>query len=79
MTAAELRARAIAQADELGPEPVDPLDVRLWREERRGAVLLLALLADRDASLLRHAALESALEWIDPVARDLLLDAVGEC
>ena len=34
-------------------------------------------LADRDASLLRRAAL--AGEWVDPATWDLLLDATQEC
>jgi hypothetical protein len=79
MTAAELRARAIQEAAELGSEPVDLARRRLWREARRSAVLLLSFLADRDASLLRRAALEAAGEWVDPVARNLLLDAADTC
>jgi hypothetical protein len=47
----------------------------LWRDARCSAVLLLSLLGDRDAPLLRRAALAVAGEWVDPVARDLLLDA----
>lgn len=61
------------------PQREDPRELRLWTEERRGAVILLAFLADRDASLLRRAALEVAGEWVDPVTRDLLLDATQEC
>jgi hypothetical protein len=79
VTPQELRARARQDADELGPKPEDPRELRLWTEERRGAVVLLALLADRDAALLRRAALEVAGEWVDPVTRDLLLDATQEC
>jgi hypothetical protein len=36
------------------------------------------LLADRDATLLRRAALEPGGDWIDPVARDLLLEAAHQ-
>ena len=79
VTPHELRARAMQEANELGPEPADPRDRRLWLEERRGAVVLLAYLADRDPAQLRAAALELAGEWVDPVTRDLLLDATLEC
>jgi hypothetical protein len=79
VTVAELRARAIHEAANLGPLPADPYETMLWREARRSAVLLLALLADRDAGLLRRAALETGGEWVDPVTRDLLLDAAESC
>jgi hypothetical protein len=79
MTAAALRDRAINEAAMLGPEPEDPPRLRLWRDARRSAVLLLSLLGDRDAPLLRRAALAVAGEWVDPVARDLLLDAAESC
>jgi hypothetical protein len=79
MTAAGLRDRAINEAAMLGPEPADPPRLRLWRDARRSAVLLLSLLGDRDAPLLRRAALAVAGEWVDPVARDLLLDAAESC
>jgi hypothetical protein len=39
--ASELRARARQEADELGPEPPGT-EAELWREERWGAVVLLA-------------------------------------
>jgi len=48
----------------------------MWREERRGAVLLLAALADHDAERLCRAATR---EWVAAGARDLLLDAAQEC
>ena len=79
MTAVALRARAIDEAETLGFEPDDGPQRRLWREARRSAVLLLSFLADRDAPLLRRAALAVAGEWIDPTARDLLLDAAESC
>ena len=79
MTAAGLRDRAINEAAMLGSEPADLPLLRLWRDARRSAVLLLSLLGDRDAPLLRRAALAVAGEWVDPVARDLLLDAAESC
>jgi hypothetical protein len=75
MNAAELRARAHEEADELGPEPNSRAERTLWHEERRGAVVLLAGLADYDSALLRRAALEIAGELVDRPARDLLLEA----
>ncbi len=50
MEPAELRRRAREESDELGPEPVNPAERELWREERRGAVVFLAGLADDDAA-----------------------------
>jgi hypothetical protein len=35
MDASELRARANAEADELGPVPLDPREREQWQEERR--------------------------------------------
>jgi hypothetical protein len=58
----------------LGPEP-SGYELELWREERWGAVVLLAGLADDDAELLRAAANEVASEWTDREAARLLLDA----
>jgi hypothetical protein len=49
-----------------------------WQEERRGAVVLLAALADYDAARLRRAALDVADELGDPGARSLLLDAAAD-
>jgi hypothetical protein len=74
MDASELRARACQEADELGPEPPSS-EADLWREERWGAVVLLAGLADDDAELLREAANGVAAEWADREAARLLLDA----
>jgi hypothetical protein len=54
MDASELRARARQEANELGPEP-PVTEVDLWREERWGAVVLLAGPADDNADLLRQA------------------------
>jgi hypothetical protein len=78
VTAAELRAPAKQEADELGPEPRDPRDREIWQAERHGAVVLLASLAEWDAALLRRAALEEAGEWTNRAVRDLLLDAAQE-
>jgi hypothetical protein len=75
MEPADLRRRARAEADELGPEPADRAERELWREERRGAVVLLAGLADDDAASLRRAALQVAGEWVDRQVNALLLDA----
>ncbi|HEV3451798.1 MAG TPA: hypothetical protein VG869_11410 [Acidimicrobiia bacterium] len=57
MDASELRAQAIQEADELGPEPIDRNEHALWLEERRGAIVLLSALADHDPAVLRRAAL----------------------
>ena len=54
MDAAELQARARQEADGLGPEPPGN-EAELCREERWGAVVLLAGLVDDDAELLRQA------------------------
>jgi hypothetical protein len=43
------------EADELGPEPPGS-EAELWREERWGAVVLLAGLADDNVELLDEAA-----------------------
>ena len=74
MDASELRARARQEADELGPEPPGP-EADLWREERWGAVVPLAGLADDEVELLCQAANETATEWTDREAARLLLDA----
>jgi hypothetical protein len=71
---AELRAHARQEADELGPEPPGT-EAEPWREERRGAVVLLAGLVDDDAELLRQAANQMASESTDREAARLLLDA----
>jgi hypothetical protein len=76
--AADLRTRARREAEELGPEPLERHDRALWREERRGAVVLLAALGDYDAALLRRAALDVADELSDQTARKLLLDAAAD-
>jgi hypothetical protein len=67
MDASELRALARQEADELGPEPPGT-EAELWREERWGAVVLLAGLADDNVELLRQAANEVAAEWTDEEA-----------
>jgi hypothetical protein len=73
---AELRTRAKAEAADLGPVPANAREHELWVEERRGAVVLLAALADHDRQLLRSAANG---EWVSITARDLMLAAVAEC
>jgi hypothetical protein len=50
----------------------------MWSEETRGAVVLLAALADRDPALLRGAANRRAQEWESVTVRGLLLDAATE-
>ena len=77
MDAADLRQRAIEEADELGPEPANPAEVDLWREERWGAVVLLCGLADDNPDLLRGAASQVADEWADQRVNTLLLDAAA--
>jgi hypothetical protein len=72
---AELRDRAKSELIELGPEPANPREREPWNEERRGAVVLLAALADYDADLLRRAATS---EWVSPDAGNLLLAAATE-
>ena len=59
----------------MGPEPLDSRERALWREERQGALVLLAGLADYDTTLLRRAALDVADELGEPASRALLLDA----
>jgi hypothetical protein len=76
VTPEELRVRARQELDELGPEPSNPREHELWAEERRGAVVLLASLAEWNAGLCREAALVSA-EW-EPSVAHLLLDAAEE-
>jgi hypothetical protein len=44
----------------------------VWAEEWRGAVVLLAALADHDRARLRLAA---ATDWVEPVVQHLLRDA----
>jgi hypothetical protein len=57
-----------------GPEPAATQAER-WREERWGAVVLLAGLTDDNADRIRRAANEVAGEWADREAAELLLDA----
>jgi hypothetical protein len=71
-----LRVRANQEAVDLGPEPADPHERPVWAAERAAAVMLLAEIVDRDAELLRRAAVG---EWVAPGARNLLLDAAQEC
>jgi hypothetical protein len=79
VTPSELLARAVQEIDELGPAPVATSARAIWIEERRGAVELLAGLADWDGALLRRAALQLASEWSNAQASQLLLDAAVAC
>ena len=58
------------EAEELGPEPRGT-EADLWREERWGAVGLLAGLADDNVELVRQAANETDAEWTDREAARL--------
>jgi hypothetical protein len=60
------------------PEPADSHEREMWHAERHGAVVLLASLADWDQALLQRAARETASEWTDRTASELLLDAAQE-
>ena len=71
-----LRIRANQEVADLGPEPVDPDAFDIWVKERGVAVVRLAELADRNAHVLRDAAIG---EWVHAAARDLLLDAAADC
>jgi hypothetical protein len=77
VTAAELRTRAEREAVELGPEPIDPGERGAWCEERRGAVELLAALANWDSAQLRRAALMSVDERMRREVAELLLAAAS--
>ena len=68
MDGIELRERAKQEADELGPVPANPREHEIWIEERRGAIVLLAGLADWNRQLLPSAATG---EWVRITARDL--------
>ena len=76
MDVIELLERAKQEADELGPVPANPREHEIWVEERRGAIVLLAGLADWNRQLLRSAATG---EWVSITVRDLLLAAMNEC
>ena len=65
MDAIELRERAKQEAAELGPVPANPREHEIWVEERRGAIVLLAGLADWNRQLLRSAATG---EWVSITA-----------
>jgi len=64
-----------AEAEEVGPEPLDTAKRAIWHEERLGAVELMAALAQWDRALLQRAALEVADEWSNAEVRQLLIDA----
>jgi len=76
MEVIELRERAKQEAGELGPVPANPREYELRVEERRGAIVLLAGLADWNRQLLRSAATG---EWVNITVRELLLAAMNEC
>jgi hypothetical protein len=76
MDGIELRERAKQEADELGPVPANPREHEIWIEERRGAIVLLAGLADWNRQLSRSAATG---EWVSITVRNLLLAAMHEC
>jgi hypothetical protein len=76
VTPEELRARARQEARVLGPEPSGPHERELWFEDRRGAVVLLAALADWNASLCRRAAFDS--EHWEPFVQRRCRDAAEE-
>jgi hypothetical protein len=67
MDVTELRERAKAEAADVGPVPANPREHELWVEERRGAIVLLAALADHDRDLLRSAATG---KWVSITVRD---------
>jgi hypothetical protein len=77
MDTTELRDGARMELEELGPESANPRERELWNEERRGAVVLLAALADWRAPLLLRVALELG-EPTDTAVVRLLLDAAQE-
>ena len=54
MDANELRSRAAAEIPELGQALADRRDHEMGQMERRGAVVLLAALADWNADLLQR-------------------------
>ena len=73
----DLIVRALAEANELGPEPGDAAARWRWDEEWRGAVQLLGALGEHDEGGLGRAALALAgvPGWAAGFARCLLLDA----
>jgi hypothetical protein len=75
MIASQLRASAETEANDLGPEPPSRKDRSVWLEELRGAIELLAALADWDGTLLRRAALGVASESTGQHGRELLIEA----
>ena len=75
MDVEELRASQ-ARTEELGPVPANQRAHEIWIEERRGAIVLLAGLADWNRQLLRSAATG---ESVSITARDRLLAAINEC
>jgi hypothetical protein len=72
-----LRARAEQEVQELGPPPDDPTDRSAWVEERRGAVELLAALANYDQALVLRSTVVDAEEHLSSAARDLLVEAAS--
>jgi hypothetical protein len=66
MDVTSLRVKANQENVDLGPPPANPREHEMWREERHGAVLRPAALADHDAEDLRRAA---SGEWVSTGAR----------
>jgi hypothetical protein len=75
MAPGELKERAVREAQDLGPKPQSAPEQALWIEERRGAILLLAALADYDGALLRRATFAAVGDFLDNEGRWLLLYA----
>ena len=71
----ELLSRAIQEVAELGPEPDEEPERWYWREERRGALELLAALTNHDHVLLRRASLHISSDHNCRAAAQLLRDA----
>lgn len=78
VTSTELRAAAVREVEDLGPEPADGPARALWLHERVGIVVFLASIAGYDATLLRQASRGPA-GTITAAASALLLEASAEC
>ncbi len=59
--------------------PIDVREREMWAMGRRGAIVLLAGLAEWDAALLKRATLGVASEWTNRRASELSMDAAKEC
>ena len=76
MDVPDLRVQANQEHLVLGDPPGNAREHEMRREEGRGAVLLLAALANHDGDELRGPA---ATEWVAPGACDLLIAAAEDC